>query len=140
MTSAVKAIRPNETLSTFEDWRNNLEFYLQQEKEFKGFLKAETEWRKTSEGSNFRGLESAEQVRSLNQFLGVIASLSPPLLHGDIINDTTKLLEVYKLLRSYYQFAPSESTFIKFSYIKREIIDGKSERPLHLYLRMRQFI
>ena len=43
----------------------------------------------------------------LTQFLGVTAELSPPLLHGDIICDSTKPTG---LLRSYYQFAPSEST------------------------------
>ena len=57
MASAVKAIRPNrltenETLSTFEDWLINLEFYLQQEKEFAVFLKADKEWRKKSEEAN----------------------------------------------------------------------------------------
>ena len=43
-------------------------------------------------------------------------------------------------MRNYYQFAPSESTFVKFSTIKREIINGNHERPVHLYLRMGQFI
>ena len=142
--TAVKVIRPRrltekETLSTFEDWRNNLEFYLIQETNFQTFIHGKV-WRKTVDAADFRGLETADQARYLEQFLGVIASLSPPLLHGDILNDTTTISDVYKLLRTYYQFAPSESTFIKFSYIKREIIDGSLERPVHLYLRMRQFI
>ena len=145
MASTVKVNRPNrlseeESLTTFEDWRINLEFYLSQESKFLKLLKPETTWVKTSSGTAHRGLESAEELSSLNQFLGVIAGLSPPLLHGDIINDTTKLTDVYALLRSYYQFAPSESTFIKFSYMKREMVNGVLERPLHLYLRLRQFI
>ena len=107
---------------------------------FKPFLAADSVWAKKNSSAEHRGLSSAESLISLNQFLGVIASLSPPLLHGDIINDSTKLSDIYTLLRSYYQFAPSESTFIKFSYIKREIINGSLERPSHLYLRMRQFI
>ena len=67
-------------------------------------------------------------------------SLSPPLLHGDLIDDTTKLSDVFKLLRSYCQFAPSESTFMKFATLILEVINGTLERPLHLYLRMWQFI
>ena len=51
----------------------------------------------------------------------MIASLSPPLLHGDILNDTESLAETYQLIRSYYHFAPSESTFIKFAALKREL-------------------
>ena len=145
MASNVKVVRPkrlseDETLTSFEDWRNNLEFILQQDKDFNKLIKPDVAWKKTSEAVEHRGMTSDTEERILNQFLGVIASLSPPLLHGDIINDCTKLSEIYKHLRSYYQFAPSESTFIKFIYIKREIIDGKLERPLHLYLRMRQFI
>ena len=85
-------------------------------------------------------MESAGKYLVLSNFLGVIASLSPPLLHGDIIDDTTKLSEVFKLLRTYYQLAPSESTFMEFVNIKREIINGTLEHPLHLYLRMHQFV
>ena len=59
---------------------------------------------------------------------------------GDITDDAVSLSDVYKLLRAYYQFAPLESTFIKFSSMKREDIDGVLERLLHLYLRMMQFI
>ena len=70
----------------------------------------------------------------------VIASLAPPLLHGDIIEDSTKLSDIFTLLRTYYQLAPSESTFLKFASIKREVQNGALERPLHSYLRMRQFI
>ena len=104
------------------------------------FLQIDASWNAAGDNANFRRLEDAESARHLNQFLGVIASLSPPLLHGDIINDTTKLSDIYKLLRTYYQFVPSESTFMKFASIKREIVGGNLERPLHLYLRMRQFI
>ena len=145
MASNVKIVRPkrlaeNETLTSFEDWRNQLEFFLQQDKDFDVLLKPETSWNKTSDGVEHRGRSSEAEARSVNQFLGVIASLAPPLLHGDIINDCTKLSDIYKLLRSYYQFAPSGSTFVKFAYIKREIIDGILERPLHLYLRILLFL
>ena len=47
---------------------------------------------------------------------------------------------MFKLLRTYYQFAPSESTFLKFASMKREVPNGSLERPLELYLRMQQFI
>ena len=141
MASSIKAVRPNrlserETFTTFEDWRNNLEFFLQQDNRFKDFLKSSTTWRKVGAAVEHRGLDGAEKANSLRQFLGIIASLCPPLLHGDITDDTISLANIYKILRVYYQFAPSESTFLKFSSIKREVIDGELERPLHLYLRM----
>ena len=142
--NSVKAHRPNrldenETLTSFEDWRNNLLFYLGQETKFAPFLVPGISWGTAADANN-RGLADATALRTLQNFLGVIASLAPPLLHGDIIDDTKSLNEVFTLIRTYYQFAPSEATFIKFSEIKREVKDGTLERPMHLYLRMRQFI
>ena len=144
-TSAVKAVRPNhltenETLTSFEDWRNQLEFFLGQDSSFKPFLKPSQKWKKVSAAATNRGLTSADNLCSLQHFLGVTASLSPPLLHGHILNDTESLAEIYQLIRSYYHFAPSESTFIKFAALKRELNGTDLERPQHLYLRMRQFI
>ena len=142
MATSIKVTRPNRlteegTLTSFEDWKNNLNFYLSQDKDLKRFLKPETTWSKTSADTSNRGLESEELHQHLSHFLGVIAGLCPPLLYNDIIDDTTKTSDIFKLLRTYYQFAPSESTFIKFANIKREVKNGTSERPLHLYLRLR---
>ena len=143
--STVKAQRPtrlseDETHTSFEDWRNNLIFYLNQDANFKSFLKSNKTWEKSSSTTAHRGLASADELSQLKNFLGVIASLSPPLLHGDLIDESTSLANIFIQLREYYQFAPSEGTFMKFLDIKREIINGSMERPLHLYLRLRQFI
>ena len=35
-----------ETLTSFEDWRNNLIFHLNQEKTFAAFLKTDSTWKK----------------------------------------------------------------------------------------------
>ena len=145
MATSIKVSRPTrlteeETLTSFEDWKNNVLFYLNQDVNFQLFLKSSTSWTKRNVGTQHRGLASAAICQNLEQFLGVIASLSPPLLHGDIIEDSTKLSDIFTLLRTYYQLAPSESTFLKFASIKREVQNGVLERPLHLYLRMRQFI
>ena len=144
MATGVKAQRPvrlseEETLTSFDDWKNNLIFYLNQEKTFASFLKQDTRWKKASDADENRGVAAAD-LPSLQNFLGVIAGLAPPLLHGDIIDDSTRLDDIFNLIRGYYQFAPSEATFLKFSYIKREMVGGNVERPVHLYLRLRQFI
>ena len=107
MATSIKITRPGrltdeETLTTFEDWKNNLNFYLSHEKSFKDFLKSETVWRKTSAGTENRGLASADKHQQLQHFLGVIAGLCPPLLYNDIIDETEKTSDVFKLLRTYY--------------------------------------
>ena len=51
MAMSLKVMRPNrltddETLTSFEDWKNNITFYLNQDKEFSEFLKETTSWLK----------------------------------------------------------------------------------------------
>ena len=51
MASNVKVVRPkrlseDETLTSFEDWRNNLEFFLQQDKDFNKLMKPDVAWEK----------------------------------------------------------------------------------------------
>ena len=145
MATALKVTRPNrltndETLTSFEDWRNNVIFYLTQDKDFAGLLKETTKWTKVSDGDPNRGLASDAARQILDRFLGIIAGLAPPLLYHEIIDDTTCMSDVYRLLRSYYQFSPSESTFIKYYSIRRDVVNGSLERPLHLFLRMKQYI
>ena len=58
MTS-IKVTRPNrltedETLTSFEDWRNILNYYLSQDKDFRDFLKPETAWHKPSSTAEHR--------------------------------------------------------------------------------------
>ena len=145
MATSLKVTRPNrltndETLTSFEDWKNMLTFYLNQDKDFAELLKETATWTKSSDADVNRGRGDGASKQVLDRFLGVIASLSPPLLYHEIIEDTTKVADIFRLLRSYYQFSPSESTFMKYYSIRREVVNGTMEKPLHLFLRMKQFI
>ena len=51
---------------------------------------------------------SRSNLHRLKRFLGIIASLAPLLLHGDIVNDAASLISIYNIIRSYYQLAPSK--------------------------------
>ena len=61
------------------------------------------------------GLECNAKLHHLKLFLVNNASLAPPLLHGDIVNDATSLISIHDVIRSYCQLALSESTFITFN-------------------------
>ena len=83
MTTSVKAQRPsrlseNETLMSVEDWKNNLVFYLNQERSFLPLLKPGAIWTKSSNEDPYRGCTDANGLLILNNFLGVIAGLAPP--------------------------------------------------------------
>ena len=119
MTSSLKTTRSdrltqNETLTWFEDWRNQLEFLLSQDKDLAEFLDPSCTWYKIALKIANRDLESNAKLHHLKRFLEIIASLAPPLLYSDIVNDATSLISIYDIIRSYYQLAPSESSFIKF--------------------------
>ena len=67
MSTGVKALRPkrlseNKTFTSFEDWRNNLIFYPNQDKNFQKFLKSDTIWEKSSSTIQHRGFESAGEL------------------------------------------------------------------------------
>ena len=77
MSTGVKAHRPSrlteeETLTSFEDWKNIIIFYLNQDNNFKKFLKSDATWQKSSANAEHRGLDSAESLLHLKNFLGVI--------------------------------------------------------------------
>ena len=68
MSTSVKALRPgrlseDETLTSFEDWKNNLIFYLNQDKTFAPFLKANAKWKKSSDSESNRGLADEDATR-----------------------------------------------------------------------------
>ena len=75
----------DETLTSFEDWRNNVIFYLTQDKDFAGLLKETTKWTKVSDGDPNRGLASDAARQILDRFLDIIAGLDPPLLYHEMI-------------------------------------------------------
>ena len=60
MATSLKVTRPNrltndETLTSFEDWKNNLKFYLSQDKDFAELLKETATWTKSSDVDVNRG-------------------------------------------------------------------------------------
>ena len=130
----------NETFTTFQEWRKNLIVYLNLNTNFHQFLEPTTIWSEKNSKTKYRGFDSAQTCQRLDQFLRIIASLVPSPLYEGIVEDSTSTSSVFQLIQSYYQFEPSEGNFLKFSDIKRECKDGVQENPLHLYLRMRQFV
>ena len=103
MTSSLKATRSNrftenETLTSFEDWHNQLEFFLSLDKDLVEFLDPDCTWYKIALKIANCGSESNAKLHHLKCFLGIIASLAPPLFHGDIVNDTTSLTSIYNII------------------------------------------
>ena len=86
--NTVKAIRPNrlsedETLTSFEDWRNNLEFYLHQDDDFTKFLDLNAEWKVTGENvERFIKSRRRETFKSISwRYSKLISTTSPWRYH-----------------------------------------------------------
>jgi len=139
-TSGVHQLSEHETLTTFHEWRNSLEHHLSQEPEFEEFLEKSFSWKSSAENVKHRGLQSIDKAFQLRRFLAVIANLCPSHLQTAIVSESTGLRHIYKVILSHYQLTPSESTFMGFSAIRQEKIDGVPEKPEQLLRRMREFV
>ena len=74
MAMSLKVTRPDrltndETLTSFEDWKNNITFYLTQDKDFAVLLKETTTWTKSSDADTNRGRSTPENRTALDRFL-----------------------------------------------------------------------
>ncbi|KAK6194704.1 hypothetical protein SNE40_000287 [Patella caerulea] len=145
-------LQEEETLSSFDSWRNRLVYYMQQQdKRFAKLLvgldpadeQAPIVWQKeTSENPtrNFTdddedtpdSLTAAQKAKSLNDMLGFISEYSPPLLAHDIKKASTSFENICQKIRKYYGFKQSEAQFMKFA----EIAWETGERPEKLYQRV----
>ena len=130
-----------ETLTSFEDWKAILEFWLKQDATFKPFLKKDSVWKKKKADVN-RGLvakddkSAAERAEDLEQMLGYVASYCPVIKRNTIIFDCKCMDDVWQSIRLHYGFHTSGATFLDSTSVRLE----SDERPEDLYQRMAAFI
>ena len=131
MSTATHAIAPKqrvlnkeETLNSFNGWKDNLIFILSQNKDFSPFLASDSSWLKAS-ASDTRGLTDdpnsvAEAVRKtavqksqiLNLLLGQIANYATCISRNQIVKNSTSLGEVWSRIREHYGFHSTGAHFI----------------------------
>ena len=106
----------NETLISFETWRQNQLYNLMLEKHFVPYLATDCSWTKqatanpqrglTGDGAEVVGKKTAqEKVTYLNLMLNQIANYVPILSRNSLIRDSTSLGYVWNAIRLHYGFA-----------------------------------
>lgn len=143
------SLTKDETLSSFESWRNNFLYILNRETNFAPFLLKDATWEKQSRGSPLRGLtndvapipadsrKTAQQkLNYLELMLGMIANFCPVISRNTIIKKSTSVANVWQLIRVHYGFQTSGSHLLDFSSIKRQ----PEEKPEDLYQRLASFV
>ena len=139
----------NETLNTFETWRQNQLYNLTLEKHFVPFLAADFKWTKQSTANPTRGLvddgagvaeakrkTAKEKLTYLDLMLNQLANYIPILSRNSITRDSTSLAYVWNAIRLHFGFAQTGAQFLNFAGIRLE----PEERPETLYQRILAFV
>ena len=143
------SLTKNETITTFEAWRQNLQYSLSLDANFAPFLADNFLWLKKSSTSPERGLTSdGEDVptccqRTANQknvhfelMLGQIANFCPVISRNSIVKNSTSIKSIWQAIRAHYGFQSTGAHFLDFSIIKLDA----DECPEDFFQRLVSFI
>ena len=142
------SLTKNETITTFEAWRQNLQYSLSLDANFAPFLADTFTWLKKSSTAPTRGLESDgddvpttrrrtafQKNLHLDLMLGQIANFCPIISRSSIVKNSTSISSVWQAIRAHYGFQSTGARFLDFSDIKLEV----DERPEDLFQRLMSF-
>ena len=130
------SLTKNESITSFEAWRQNLQYSLPLVANFAPFLADNFTWQKTSPAAPQRGLTSdgeavpAEQKNvHLELMLGQIANFCPVISRNTIVKNATSVNSIWQAIRAHYGFQSTGAHFLYFTNIKLEV----DERPEDLF-------
>ena len=143
------ALTRHETITSFESWRQNLEYTLSLDSSFSPYLQPGVTWKKKTRENPLRGFEDDEddvpapkrltavqKSATLDLMLGQIANFCPVISRNTITKLSTSLGEIWQNIRLHYGFQTSGSHFIDLACISL----GADERPEDLYQRLLAFV
>ena len=138
-----------ETISTFENWRQNLEYTLSLDPSFSKFLEKGATWEKKTADNPLRGfsddpetvpaslrLTAVQRAAQLDLMLGQVANFCPVISRNTIVKNSTSLSSSWQAIRQHYGFQSSGAHLLEFAAIRRE----HDERPEDLFQRLMAFI
>ena len=143
------SLTKNESINTFEAWRQNLVYTLSLDQNFAPFMVEGCTWLKKTPKTTLRGFaddgeEVAEakrrtkeqKVSHLELMLGQIANYCPIISRNTIVKNSTSLASIWQSIRLHFGFQSTGAHFIDFDKIKLE----ENERPEDLYQRLTSFV
>ena len=143
------ALTKQETITSFEAWRQNLQYILSLVPNFASFLLEDTTWLRKTSSSPLRGFENdgedvlaanrrtaAQKVTHLELMLGQIANYCPVISRNIIVKNSTSVNGIWQAIRAHYGFQSTGAHFLDFNSIRLQ----PDERPENLYQRILSFI
>ena len=138
----------NETINTFENWRQNLLYILSLDQNFAPFLGEDVTWLKKSAANPTRGLvndvdpvPAAQRLTAqqknihLELLLGQIANFCPVISRNSVVKGSTSLGDIWQKIRQHFGFQSTGAHFLDLS----NIVLQPDERPEDLYQRLTAF-
>ena len=143
------SLTKNETITSFESWRQNLLYTLSLDNAFSKFLEKGVEWQKKTADSPKRGfsddgsdvpapsrLSAVQKAAQLELMLGQIANFCPVIARNAIVKNSTSLQQIWQSIRLHYGFQSSGSHLLDFADIRLQ----PDERPEDLFQRLMAFM
>ena len=143
------SLTKTETITSFESWRQNLQYTLALDQNFATFLVDGFAWLKKTPTTPLRGLTddgdgvpedkrctAAQKVTHLDLMLGQIANFCPVISRNSIVKNSISMNSIGQAIRLHYGFQSTGPHFIDFNNIKLE----PGERPEDLYQRLQSFV
>ena len=143
------ALTKQETITSYEAWRQNLQYTLALDHNFAVFLLEDTTWLRKTSTAPLRDLENdgedvpeasrrtaAQKLTHLELMLGQVANYCPVIARNTIVKNSTSMRTIWQAIRAHYGFQSTGAHFLDFNDIRLE----PDERPEDLYQRLLSFI
>ena len=144
-----KQLTEDETITSFESWRQNLRYVLSLDPSFTDFLAEGTQWAPQSRRDPLRGFvddgddvairvrrTARQKVIALEMMLGQIANWCTIISRDTIVKHSTCLSDVWQAIRTHFNFQTSGAHFLDFA----DIVLKPGEKPETLYQRILAFV
>ena len=118
------SLSENETIASFNSWKQNMEFHIVSVDAFAPFLdivwgtKATTN-RGLQNDTGVGGKSAAQKAVILNHLIGLVVNYCPENIQFEIERKCTSLKWIWDRVRRHYGFTKSEVNFLKLSTFKR---------------------
>ena len=122
-----------ETITSFEAWRQNRQYILSLDPNFANFLLEEATWQRKTNTNPTRGFEddgedvpranrrtAAQKVTHLELMLGQIANLCPVVSQNTIVKNSASMQSIWQAVRAHFGFQSTGAHFLDFNNIHLE--------------------
>ena len=142
-------LQKDESLNSYNNWKENLIYTLSLDKNFARFIKPDAKWGKVTASDSTRGLvddgdevtdaqnrlTGVQKLANLNLMLGQIANFATVISRNQITKNSVSLGDIWSKIREHYGFHVTGSRFLDLASIQLQM----GERHEDLYQRLLTF-